>query len=192
MTQLSLKKCDRVSQIEWPTNQTALHLKSKAIELVTDFQKNRLLVIDYNTKAVEAEYLMKKAHVKLKLVLDEDDQFLGTLSFNDLNNQEIIKKVASGDSRTDLRVSDFMKTKSVLTSLEWKALECVSLRSLIQFLASSYDQHILVTSNEGTTIRGLISASDIARALHLNVNLNFPVSFKLISETVNTLNQNAA
>lgn len=192
MTQLSLKTCDRVSQIKWPTQQTQVSLQSKAIEIVTDFQKNRPLVIDYNTKAVEAEYLMKKAHVKLKLVLDENDQFVGTVSFNDLNNQEIIKKVASGDSRADLRVSDFMKTKSVLTSLEWQALEGASLRSLTLFLASSNDQHILVTDNDGKTIRGLISASDIARALHLNINLNLPVSFKLISETVNTLNQNAA
>ncbi|GAA5139450.1 CBS domain-containing protein [Thalassotalea piscium] len=192
MTQLSLNKCDRVSQIEWPTQQTQVSLQSKAIEIVTDFQKNRPLVIDSNTKAVEAEYLMKKAHVKLKLVLDENDQFIGTLSFNDLNNQEIIKKVASGDSRADLRVSDFMKTKSVQNSLDWRALESASLRSLIQFLASSNDQHILVRNNEGSTIRGLISASDIARALHLNVNLNMPVSFKLISETVNTLDQNAA
>ncbi len=192
MTQLSLKTCDHVSQIEWPAKQTKVSLQSKAIELVTDFQKNRPLVIDYNTKAVEAEYLMKKAHVKLKLVLDENNQFVGTLSFNDLNNQEIIKKVASGDSRADLRVSDFMKTKSVLTSLEWQALESASLRSLIQFLASSDDQHILVTNNEGTTVRGLISASDIARTLHLNVNLNLPVSFRLISDAVNILDQNAA
>lgn len=192
MTQLSLIACDRVSQIEWPSQQKNVSLHSKATEIVTDFHKNRPLVIDYNTKAVEAEYLMKKAHVKLKLVLDENDKFLGTVSFNDLNDQEIIKKIATGDARADLRVIDFMKAKSTLVSLELQTLEGTSIRSLIQFLANSDEQHILVTANEGTTIRGLISASDIVRALHLNVNLSLPVSFKLISKAIQLLEQHVA
>lgn len=192
MTLLSLSNCDNVSQIEWPTPSTEVSLNSKAVEIATDFRINRPLIIDYNTKAVEAEYLMKKAHVKLKLVTDYHDNFLGTVSFNDLNNQEIIKKVAFGDSRTDLYVSDFMKHRSDLTCIDWQSIESVSIRLLIHTFMRSNEQHILITENGGTTIRGLVSASDIARALHLNISLAKAVSFKLINKAINFNNQSAA
>lgn len=192
MTQLSLKTCANVADIVWPAQQNEVSLQSKAVDIMTDFQSNRPLVIDQNTRAVEAEYLMKKAHVKLKLVLNENDFFVGTVSLNDLNNQEIVKKVAHGDMRADLRVSDFMKYKKDLTSIDLQSLHSATLRSLVQLLSKSQEQHILVTDQDGAKVSGLISASDIARALHLNINLNLPISFNLISETLNSLNQNAA
>ncbi len=92
MNKLSFSSCEHVSEIQWPSRLSEVSLNSKAIEVVTDFTMTRPLVIDSNTKAVEAEYLMKKAHVKLKLVVDEHNHFIGTLSFNDLNDQELIKK----------------------------------------------------------------------------------------------------
>lgn len=190
MNKLFLLSCDRVSQIEWPCQSLGVSMHSKAIEVVTDFKVNSPLVIESNTKAVEAEYMMKKAHVKLQLVLDEHGNFIGTLSFNDLNDQEMVKKVATGDARSELRVADFMRLKARLKSIDWGGLEHTSIRSLVQSLASCTEQHILITDNKGDTLRGLISASDIARALHLDINL--PINFKLVNKAINTLDKDAA
>lgn len=192
MNKLSFLSCDRVSQIEWPCQSLAVSMHSKATEITTDFKLNSPLVIDSNTKAVEAEYIMKKAHVKLQLVLDEHSNFIGTLSFNDLNNQEIVKKVARGDVRSELRVADFMRLKAHLKSIDWATLEQTSIRSLVQTLANCTEQHILVTDNDGNTLRGLISASDVARALHLDVDLNLPVSFRLVNNAIHILDKHAA
>lgn len=192
MSQLTFNLCDHVSHIEWPSQVAEVTLNTLATAVTTDFKVNRPLVIDANTKAVEAEYLMKKSHVKLKLVVDENDQFLGTVSFNDLNNQEFVKKVACGETRENLYVNDFMQEKSKLTAIEWRCLENISIRSLIQFLSNSDEQHVLVTDDNGATLRGLISASDIARALHLNVSLHLPVSFRLISRAIGQCEKDAA
>ncbi|NVK25047.1 MAG: CBS domain-containing protein [Gammaproteobacteria bacterium] len=192
MNSLSFTKCHNVAQVDWPTQNPELNLQTKAVKLVTDFKVHRPLIIDCNTKAVEAEYSMKKTHVKLKIVLDSANNFLGTVSFNDLNNQEIIKKVAAGDNRTDLKVSDFMRSKEQLLALDWHQLETTSLRTLLQFMSNSDEQHVLVTDCDGENLRGIISASDIARALHVDVNLAKPVSFKLIHNEVLPASQFAA
>ncbi|KMT66741.1 CBS domain-containing protein [Catenovulum maritimum] len=184
MTTLSLLACNEISKIEWPNQASEISLHSKATDIATDFKINRPLVIDSNTKAVEAEYLMKKAHVKLKLVLDKADNFIGTLSFNDLNDQEIIKKAAIGVDRSELIVTDFMRMKATLKSIDWSALEHISIKTLVHFLKDRTEQHILITDEKGNTLRGLISASDIARRLQLDVNLNLPINFKLISQAI--------
>ena len=192
MNSLSFNTCQHVTHIEWPQNVDEVTLQSKAVELVTDFQIHQPRVIDFNTRAVAAEYSMKKTHVKLKLVLDRANNFLGTVSFNDLNNQEIIKKVAAGNDRSDLKVSDFMKSKEQLSAIDWHALQNASIRAFIQFMSNSSEQHLLVTDDDGKSLRGIVSASDIARALHLDINLVTPVSFKLIHNEVMSIKQHAA
>lgn len=192
MKHISFNNCDRVSHVEWPNDDPQVTLQSKATKITTDFKVHRPLIIDADTKAVEAEYLMKKGHVKLKLVLDRAQQFVGTVSYKDLNDQEIMKKVAGGDPRSDLSVSDFMKPKSTLKAIDWSLLENMSIRCLLQRLANSEEQHVLITEYHGESLRGLISGSDIVRALHLDLNLALPVSFKMISQAINKQAQFAA
>ncbi|MDC2891376.1 hypothetical protein [Psychrosphaera algicola] len=85
-----------------------------------------------------------------------------------------------------------MRFKAHLKSIDWATLEQTSIRSLVQTLASCTEQHILVTDNDGNTLRGLISASDVARALHLDVDLNLPVSFRLVNNAIHILDKHAA
>lgn len=186
MKKLSFISCEQVSQLVWPEHSSELNLHSNALAFVTDFKLHCPLVIEQNTRAIDAEYMMKKAHVKLKFVVDEHNQFIGIVSFADLNNQEIIKKVATGDDREDLIVSDFMRTKANLAAIEWQDIEKVTIRNLLQQLSDFNDQHLLLTDDNGTALRGIISAADVARDLHLPVDINSRLSFRMISSLINS------
>lgn len=181
MNHLEFSSCDHVSQLEWPILESDVQLQSLATKVATDFKQHLPLVIEANTRAVQAEYLMKKTHVKLKIVVDDHNQFIGAVSYNDITNQEIMKKVGKGEAREELMVSDFMVEKSKLKSIDWQLLSHTSIKSLLVFLSSCDDQHVLLTDNNGSVLRGLISASDVVRYLHLDIDINGPVSFRLLS-----------
>ncbi len=100
--------------------------------------------------------------------------------------------MAHGDVRSELRVVDFMRAKTAIKSIFWEALSQASLKTLMHLLANCDEQHVLLTDNNGRTLRGLVSASDIARALHLDINLTTPISFKLVYHALGAVNPYAA
>jgi CBS domain containing-hemolysin-like protein len=77
--------------------------------------------------------------------------------------------VASGVSRSKLLVNDLMRERLSLRSIEISDLEQATVGDVIHTLQENGEQHCLVIDRAKHNIRGLISASDIARRLHLPV-----------------------
>jgi CBS domain-containing protein len=186
MNSLQLVNCTAVEQLAWPVQDHHLSLTSRATTVLTDFSKNRPLVIDASANAVEAEYLMKKAHVRLKIVVDSSNQFLGVVSLADLHNQEIVKHVAEGFTRDELTVSEFMRSKRDLKALSWQKFKDASISSLVRALHTFKEQHVLIVDEDIGEVRGIVSASDIARQLHLAINLNELITFSDVAQNVLT------
>ena len=67
---------DRLVSLE---DDSQIGLDSSALEVFTDFTRHRPLVIDASTSITDAETLMRRTHVKLKLVVDPAGRFLGTV-----------------------------------------------------------------------------------------------------------------
>lgn len=184
MKKLTLMPCSHLHQVIWPEVTIETNLKTPATAILTDFKKNRPLVVDAHTSAVEAEHLMKQTHVRLKLVIDGNDEFLGVVSLQDLHNQEIVKKVAKGFARRELEVEDFMRTKDSLNGLSYEQLQKSNIGQLVDALAEVNDQHVIVFDAQAQEVRGLISAADLARKLQLAISVADFVTFKLIYQTV--------
>lgn len=184
MKLLNMYDVDNVEELVMPLDDEGVTSESPALEVFTDFKDFRPLSIRANLSAVEAEALMLKTHVRMKIVLDDSGNFLGIVSLDDLNEQELIKKVFQGQAKEDLTVKDFMRTKNDLKALNYHDIKSASVGEVLHTLQNNGCQHSLVIDENDHKIRGLFSASDIARKLHVPVNLNLNSSFASIYQTL--------
>jgi CBS domain-containing protein len=177
MKKLDLYSVDNIDSLAWPTRPQLISVDSSALEVFTDFRITQPLIIEEHTSAIDAQKFMLQAHVRLKIVVDDDNNFLGLLSLDDLNSQEIIKQVSQGDCREELVVTDFMRPRKSLQAFNYAAIEKASIMDVIQALKSTGQQHCLVVDFKENKIRGIISASDISRKLKLPLDIGMNSSF---------------
>lgn len=184
MKDLTLFPVNDVAHLVQPEEYNELSIHSSALEIFTDFKKHRPLTIEGSTPALEVEMLMRKAHVKMKLVVDADNEFIGTVSLDDLNEQHFITMIAGGYDRHEILVRDMMSPKSRIMAISLDQLEQASINDVIRSLQQSGQQHCLVVDHSGFHIRGVISASDVARRLHIPIRIEHVPTFVDIFSSV--------
>ena len=171
MHTISLFPVNSVAHMVQPDEFNDLDMKSPATEFFTDFKKHRPLTIENSTLAIDVESLMRKAHVRMKLVVDADDEFVGTISTEDLSEQHFMIRIANGERLAEITVSDMMCPKHALLALDIEELQHSTISDIIVALQRSGQQHCLVVDRRNDHIRGLISASDVARRLHMPIRI---------------------
>lgn len=186
MKTLNLFAIDQIDHLEKPDEMEPLSYDSPALKIFTDFRDNQPFVIDANSPAIHAERLMMEAHVRLKLVVNQQDEFLGVVSLADISNENIVKYVADGVSREDVRVSDLMHSKAELKAFSYREIEQATVADVMEALQLNGLQHCLIVDTDKHVIRGLISASDIARKLKIRLSLNVQPTFAKIFDAINS------
>lgn len=184
MSKLHLYNVEPIDDLVSPEDHEDITLRSPATLVFTDFKQVNPLVIESDTTALEAESLMQKSHVRLKIVVDSQNQFLGIVSLDNLHNQEIVKKIANGVSRENLLVTDFMIPKISLMAFDFDELGNANIGDLISALKGSGQQHCLAVDRNEHNIRGVISASDIARSMMLPIDIGTSANFNNIFNVV--------
>lgn len=184
MKPLHLLRADMAQKLAHPPVTQTLSTRDSALEIFTDFRQAPALIVEASLPALQAESMMKTAHVRLKLVVNKKTQVIGVVSLDDLNSQEVIKRISQGFDRADLKVADFMRPLSALKAFSWTELQQASIQDVIDALENSGQQHCLVVDSEREEIRGIISASDIARRLKLPIDINRESSFARISHVI--------
>ncbi|MBJ7554006.1 CBS domain-containing protein [Marinomonas spartinae] len=179
MKTLTYVSTKEVNALTWPVTIENTTLYSPALCVFTDFKTSAPRVIESNTRADELVRLMRKEHVRMKVVVDEKNNFVGVISLEDLSEDAFIKHVANGYARSELLVADLMKPKDKVLALSYASLKNSDIESLLYSQRETEGQHLLVIDEETKTIRGLVSASDIARQLRLDIDVAFS-SFKNI------------
>lgn len=177
MKRFNLYQLETVDTLAYPDVLNKITLDSPALSVMTDFKYIQPLVADRHDRACDIEQSMMQAHVRMKLVVNEDNEFLGLVCLEDLNQQEILKRVAKGAHRDDLSASDFMQPKDSLRALDYHELRQATVGDVVQTLKDNEYQHYLVVDRREHKIRGVISASDLARRLRLDININTRSSF---------------
>ncbi len=127
--------------------------------------------------AVDVGKLMIKSHIRMKLVINENYQFLGVVSTEDLIDRKIMQKLSRGDKRENILVSEMMRSKNDLVALDFTELTKATIGDVIDLLKDSGTQHCLVVDRNDNCIRGVFSASDISRKLHLSIDIQDKSSF---------------
>lgn len=177
MNTLHFHTLEAVDRLISPEDYQHYSLSSSALELLTDFTRVNPLVIDGDTLAIDAEKLMLKTHVKLQMVINREGNFIGLISYAAIAGEPMIRMVASGAAREDIKVADLMTDRSCLKALDYQDLVSASIADVVDSLKSNGVQHCLVVEAGSHHIRGLISASDIARKLHLSIPIYQQPSF---------------
>lgn len=174
---LNFYETDPIAELAHPEQSEATSLQSSALSVFTDFSRADPLVVDPGMKITEAERTMIRDHVRLKFVVDKNHHFIGIISLEDLNGQAIIARVSQGFSRSELIVKDFMRPRQELKAFAYEELEQASIGDVVKALQDTGVQHCLVIDQTAHRIRGIISASDVARALRLPLAISHKSSF---------------
>lgn len=160
-------------------------LDSPAKQFLTDFYKVQPVVIQSSTSAKDTLDTMIKTHVRMMLVVDEHKQFLGVITAADVDNQNILAKATQHHEKPDeVKVTDLMKRKKDLLAFNADELVEASIRDVISVLQDNHQQHCLVIEPAIGQVRGLFSASDISRKLHLPINIQEQSSFSKVFASV--------
>ncbi|MCV2403151.1 CBS domain-containing protein [Marinomonas sp. C2222] len=173
MKKLTYVSTKSVNELTWPTVVEGINIYSSALTVFTDFKTAGPRVIETNTRADVLVKLMKKEHVRMKIVVDEYNHFVGIISLEDLSEDALIKRVAEGYKRSELMVADLMRPKEELIALSYNSLKNSDIESLLLSQRENPLQHLLVIDEDSNTIRGLISSNDIVRQLRLDVDVAF-------------------
>jgi CBS domain containing-hemolysin-like protein len=175
-----LYNTESIDTLVWPEEQNSVPANTPALNILTDFRQHRPRVIDSNVKALELENLMKSSHVKMKLVLDSHEKFIGIVSLYDLSEENILKKVNKSTPRNELVVSDFMHSRGTLKSFDYADLAKATVEDVLETQKHNHQQHCLVIDREQHEIRGLISARDVARLINRSVDIESHISFEAL------------
>ena len=81
-------------------------------------------------------------------------------------------------------MTDFMQPRSRLKAFNYQELEEAVIGDVVEALKYSGQQHYLVLDRETHKIRGIFSSSDIARKLHLAIDIQNRSSFLHIFEAI--------
>lgn len=182
-----MKTLDSKDVLIHPEEFNDIGLDSPALAIFTDYKIHKPLEIEADTPAVQAQYLMRKAHVNLKLVIDNEQDLIGIISINDLEDQNLLVLQNRGLDRKQILVSDLMVPREKINSLDFKQLSSCSIADLIDSLQINRAQHCLIVDQDSHQIRGVISVSDIARRLHIPIKVESPpISFADIFMAVNS------
>lgn len=162
-----------VNNLIWPATTEDINIYSSALSVFTDFTTAGPRVIESSTRADELVQLMKKEHVRMKIVVDTDNHFIGVISLDDLSEDVFIKQVANGFKRSELMVADLMRAKEELLALSYTSLKNSDIESLLFSQRHNLLQHLLVIDEDTKAIRGVISSNDVVRQLRLDVDVAF-------------------
>ena len=180
MKRLLLYQTDNEDSLRVSSHKTLLSLDSNALECVMDFSRVTPLVVTPNLSPSEAAELMAKTHTALEVVVDERDNFIGVVSFNDLQSQEVMKKVANGYSREELTISDFMKPKNKLKAFDTVELANATVADIVARLKGSGQAYCLVIDRAYHQIQGIISVADIEARLQQAIDIGNEAIFSTL------------
>jgi len=185
MKELQLYDLETIDNIAYPENYKNITIDSPASMIFTDFKHVYPLVIEADTLAIDALKLMAKAHVQMKIVVSGCNNLRGIVSSKELSEQNILIQVGKGNSREDLLVRDMMLPKDCIQAFDHESIKKSTVKEVVNVLKNYGLSHCLVLDRQRHKIRGVISSSDIARKLHLPIEINTKTSFSKLFKIIN-------
>ncbi|SBS32005.1 CBS domain protein [Marinomonas aquimarina] len=184
MKTLTYTSTKDIHDLTWPEVEQNIGLYTPALRVFTDFKDASPRLIEPSVRADVLVEIMKKEHVRMKVVVDSLNNFLGIISLEDLSDEAFIKRIAEGYVRDELLVIDLMRPKEDLLAVTYKSLSNSDIESLVLSQKSNAHQHLLVVDDETMSIRGLVSANDIVRQLQLNIDVATSTSFAKLNDVL--------
>ncbi|WP_298721189.1 CBS domain-containing protein [uncultured Oceanisphaera sp.] len=186
MKTLPLYAVENTDHLVLPSDFDGADLNTPALELVNDFKHSAPDIIDADTPASDTLAMMQHEHSRLKLVVDSKGKLVGLIGLEQLSGQTIMRRVANGDLRHEILVSDLMRPREQLKALAYQQLQSCTIADVVATLQHSGESYCLIVERHSHQIRGVISAEDIAERLHIPLNINKAPTFLNIFDSLSS------
>jgi len=144
-------------------------LDDAATSVMTDFTRVAAVIILPGDSADEAHRRMIQRGVRLLLVVDQDRKLLGLVTATDvLGEKPLLAASERGVRREEVLVRDIMTPQEQLEVLRMADVRAAKVGHVVATLKKAGRQHAVtvdVDAKGGQVIRGLFSATQIARQL---------------------------
>ena len=181
---LTLHNVNDFEHLDRPDTYRGVSLASPALDILTDFRLSMPFVVESSINVLETEAMMKRAHVRLKFVIDKDERFLGIVTVSDLSKDNLQKYLDAGFQLEDITASQVMTPRSALKAFDYDELAEASIGDLLTSLQLTNLHHCLVKEKSTGMIRGLISASDFAKKMNIPMPYEGTPSFITLYNTL--------
>jgi len=143
-----------------------VRLDARATEVMTDLDVVPAATIGPERSIDEANAQMIQRGVRLLIVLDGELVIVGLLTATDLLGEKPMRFLTErGVKRAEVRVADIMTPASQIEALSMQEVTHAQVGHIVASLKESGRQHALVAEPGGRRVRGIFSATQIARQL---------------------------
>jgi CBS domain-containing protein len=148
-------------------------LNDPAISVMTDLRCVSVVNVRAKTSLEKANAKMIRYGVRTLLVLDDADKVVGFLTATDVMGEKPVRFLQQvGGTHADIMVSDVMTVQSELEALNLEDVLKAKVGNILVTLKAAGRQHAMVVEENADgsqTVRGLFSATQIARQLGLQI-----------------------
>lgn len=183
-TALQLFNLENSYELAFPNDFDEVGLNSSAGSILTDFKTHQPATIYLDSTVDEARLFLANAHSAVLSVVDRNQHFRGLISEEGLCDEAVMRLISAARKRQDIQVRDLMVSREQIMAIDYESLGRTTVAKLITLLRREGQPYVLVVDHNSTRIRGLISAADLARRLHLPVEIHQHQSFIEIFDAV--------
>ncbi len=162
----SFHRTDRIFEL--------VRLEDPATVVMTDLKRVSAVTVAAKAPIEAADVRMKHRGVRLLLVVDDEDTVVGLITSTDLHGAKPIQHIQKhGGTYRDIQVLDIMTPQEKLEVMCMEDVSRARVGNIVATLKQAGRAHALVVdrheSENRQVIRGIISASQIARQLDMEI-----------------------
>jgi CBS-domain-containing membrane protein len=141
-------------------------LDDPALAVMTDLQAVPAATTTREEAIDDANRAMMRRGVRLLFVLDAAGAVCGVITATDLLGEKPVRFMQErGLEHAEIRVGDIMTPASLLEALAYQDVSGMRVGHVVATIRAVRRQHVMVSEDYGRRIRGLFSATQIARQL---------------------------
>jgi CBS domain-containing protein len=163
---LTLVLLEPGARVAEPMTPGRVTLDDPAFSVMTDLREVSAATTTPGETMGQAHAQMIRRGVRLLFVLDPDGAVVGVITATDLLGEKPMRFMQSrGVSHAEIQVEDLMTPASMLEALPLIEVAQMRVGHVVATLKKMRRQHLMVAEEGGRRIRGLFSASQVARQL---------------------------
>ena len=167
---LTLTPLEQGARVAAPMAPARVTLDDPAFSVMTDLREVSAATTTPEETMGQAHAQMIRRGVRLLFVLDSSGAVVGVITATDLLGEKPIRFMQSrGVSHAEIQVEDIMTPASMLEALPLIDVAQMRVGHIVATLKKVRRQHIMVAEEGGRRIRGLFSASQVARQLGMEL-----------------------
>ena len=159
------------ARIVEPPQPERVNLDDPAFSVMTDLREVRAATTTPSELMSRAHAQMIQRGVRLLFVIDREGGIVGVITATDLLGEKPIRFMRErGVSHTEITVADIMTPASMLEALPLQDVAQMRVGHIVATHKAVRRQHLMVAEEGGKRVRGLFSASQVARQLGLELH----------------------